>query len=340
MSTEQDKNNNNLQDNFSQQETEDNLFKFDPPLYTQRYQYISKLLKKYKSKTYLDIGCAECNLIRHVKGFNNEVNLLIGIDLDEDLLEYSKFVLQPLSLAYIKKRDSPLELYLISGDISCPPDSLINQLNNFSLDFVSLVEVIEHMYSDCLEKTVDVVFGRLKPKIVAITTPNGEYNVVFDRSDKNHSPTTKKFRNYDHKFEWTRKEFEKWCLDILDKYKDTYETCIFDGLGDAPVKFEHVGKCSQIAVFIMKGYEDLNNNFETASDSSVLKSYLNQLLTTQYPHDIDPVITSKMLAGTSYKLVDMIQYPYELQLDIDTDGDDDRIGNILYYENVFGRKIL
>jgi hypothetical protein len=209
--------------------------------------------------------------------FNKNVNLLIGIDLDENILKNSKGSLQPLSLEYILKPESPCELFLVNGDISSPPETLTNILSSGPLDFVSLVEVIEHMYQDCLEKTVHVVFGQLRPKVVAITTPNGEFNVVFNNSNEVSTENTKKFRHYDHKFEWSREEFQKWCLNILKKYN--YETCYFDGVGDAPNRFEKVGKCSQIAVFVMKKLNDLNNNddFKDINLSSMLTSYVNKL---------------------------------------------------------------
>ena len=48
-----------------------------------------------------------------------------------------------------------------------------------------------------------VIFGQLSPKIAIITTPNVEFNVLF--------PNLKQgFRHYDHKFEWTRAEFQEW----------------------------------------------------------------------------------------------------------------------------------
>lgn len=162
--------------------------------------------------------------------FNKSVNLIIGIDLDEKILFNAREHLQPLTFDYIIKAENPVEMYIVKGDIQAPPKDLMNILNNGSLDFVSLVEVIEHMYEDCLENTVDVVFGQLKPKVVAITTPNGEFNVVFNRGESE-SNCVKKFRHFDHKFEWSRQEFESWCLNILEKYKDTYDKCNFDGVG-------------------------------------------------------------------------------------------------------------
>ena len=248
-----------------------------------------------------------------MKLFNKKVNLLLGIDINEMELQNSKECLQPISLDYIMKPEHPVEAYLICGDISSPPTELINVLNEGSLDFVSLVEVIEHMYSDCLDKTVDVVFGKLKPKVVAITTPNSEFNVVFENNTEPSSPKDiKKFRHFDHKFEWTRKEFEEWCLNVLEKYKDSYEKCLFDGVGEPPIGFEHVGKCSQIAVFIMK---DLNEDPDGATNESGLKSYLNKLYYTPYPNNLVPIITKEMLKDTNYNLIETVRCPYELKLD-------------------------
>ena len=251
--------------------------------------------------------------------FNKNVNLLIGIDLDEKLLKNSKDNLQPLSLEFILKPESPCELFLLSGDISTPPDSLMNILKSGSLDFVSLVEVIEHMYQDCLEKTVDVVFGQLRPKVVAITTPNGEFNVVFNSGDEVSPENIKKFRHYDHKFEWSREEFQKWCLNILEIYN--YGNCYFDGVGDAPNGFEKVGNCSQIAVFVVKKtLNDLNNNNKTFSginedEPSILTEYVNKLQQTEYPQDFSPLVTDATFTGSSYKLIDTIRFPYDLKLD-------------------------
>jgi hypothetical protein len=64
----------------------------------------------------------------------------------------------------------------------------------------------------------------MKPKIVIITTPNREYNVLFENFE---GP----FRHWDHKFEWTRSEFQNWVQTcIIDKYPD-YIVERFDGLG-------------------------------------------------------------------------------------------------------------
>jgi len=68
-----------------------------------------------------------------------------------------------------------------------------------------------------LEKFRHNVFGVYKPKLVVITTPNAEFNVHFPNLRYGEVDAT--FRHDDHKFEWTRKEFQKWCDEICMLYK-------------------------------------------------------------------------------------------------------------------------
>lgn len=63
---------------------------------------------------------------------------------------------------------------------------------------------IEHLEADILDRVPSVVFGVLQPKVAVITTPNSEFNVLF--------PDFTGLRHYDHKFEWTRAEFQAWCV--------------------------------------------------------------------------------------------------------------------------------
>jgi len=75
------------------------------------------------------------------------------------------------------------------------------------------------------------------PKIVVVSTPNNEFNIVFEALNNHNvsyghlSANEKfKFRHDDHKFEWNRKEFQDWCVFLLDKYPD-YEIIRLEGLG-------------------------------------------------------------------------------------------------------------
>ena len=69
---------------------------------------------------------------------------------------------------------------------------------------------IEHLYPETLEEVPFTVFGYIEPLVAVFTTPNSEFNVLF--------PNLSGFRHHDHKFEWTRSQFEEW-YNFLYLYK-------------------------------------------------------------------------------------------------------------------------
>ena len=89
------------------------LFKFEPPLYIQRYEYVSRILLKNNCKTFLDVGCSECGFLSFLKNTNHNLNLIVGLDIDQILL---KNACEKLWIDY-NQRKNPLELYLIKGII-------------------------------------------------------------------------------------------------------------------------------------------------------------------------------------------------------------------------------
>lgn len=170
------------------------------------------------------------------------------------------------------------------------------------------------MYPDVLSKCIESVFGCIQPNYVLITTPNREFNVVFEQmndgandachDDHHHEPSScggnptkprhdvghqdelieameKKpqhgFRHWDHKFEWTRREFESWCQsEVLDKYPLYALMEPFSGLGQPPVSFSSVGYCTQMALFVRKDLataQTLESNRITSSENK-LEAYI------------------------------------------------------------------
>ena len=105
------------------------------------------------------------------------------------------------------------------------------------MTFAALVEVIEHLDPNRLEALEWVVFGCAQPSNVIITTPNVEYNVLFE------SMSAGQFRHRDHRFEWTRAEFESWAQSVASAH--SYKV-VFEPLGDVDPK---LGAPSQLAHF-------------------------------------------------------------------------------------------
>jgi 3' terminal RNA ribose 2'-O-methyltransferase Hen1 len=104
-------------------------------------------------------------------------------------------------------------------------------------DAAAVVEVIEHMDADRLPAFEAAVFAHARPRTVVITTPNREYNVLFE------SLGSDKLRHPDHRFEWTRTEFEGWAKQLAERNGYSVE---FDGIG--PAHAEH-GSPTQMGVF-------------------------------------------------------------------------------------------
>lgn len=61
---------------------------------------------------------------------------------------------------------------------------------------------IEHLDPPVLGRVPAAIFGELQPKVVVMTTPNAEFNILF--------PNFYGFRHPDHRFEWTRCQFQTW----------------------------------------------------------------------------------------------------------------------------------
>ncbi len=97
--------------------------------------------------------------------------------------------------------------------------------------------MIEHLDEPRLSAFERVVFEFARPKIVVVTTPNVEYNPKF--------PTLPagKFRHKDHRFEWTRWQFETWAQSVCARFG---YTTTFAPIGPFD---DEVGAPSQMAVF-------------------------------------------------------------------------------------------
>jgi hypothetical protein len=72
---------------------------------------------------------------------------------------------------------------------------------------------------------------------VIVTTPNSEYNVMWETLPAG------KYRHKDHRFEWTRAEFEAWANAVAERFGYSVR---FLPVGP---KDEAVGSPTQMGVF-------------------------------------------------------------------------------------------
>ncbi|VVC26521.1 Hypothetical protein CINCED_3A017042 [Cinara cedri] len=219
--------------------------KFFPPLYIQRYMVVQEIIDhpiwNGSIKKIVEFGCAELNLFFYLKP-NPQITNVTFVDIDSNILELNNGKVMPTNYDYLisGNRKHPLEVNLYAGSIADFDDRMLD------MDAVICIELIEHLYSDVLDKVPLTVFGFIKPKVAVFTTPNVEYNVLFP-------DTTQKFRHPDHKFEWSRNEMKEWANSIITTYPDY--TVEFDGIGLDPIGTKDLGCCSQVAIFYRKNME-------------------------------------------------------------------------------------
>jgi 3' terminal RNA ribose 2'-O-methyltransferase Hen1 len=126
---------------------------------------------------------------------------------------------------------SESRLRLIQGSLTYRDDRIAGY------DAATVIEVIEHLDLNRLAALERVLFGFACPRLVIITTPNVEYNVNFPALPHG------KLRHRDHRFEWTRAEFESWGRRVGDRYKYAVS---FQPIGDLDPL---VGAPTQMAIF-------------------------------------------------------------------------------------------
>ncbi|KFQ45766.1 Small RNA 2'-O-methyltransferase [Nestor notabilis] len=210
------------------------IAKFIPPLYKQRYQFVKDLVGKYKPKKVADLGCADCTLLCMLK-FCSCIEVLAGIDICASVMKEKMHRLSPLPVDYLQPAERSLTVTLHHGSVAHKDPCMLG------FDLVTCIELIEHLEESELKKFPEVVFGFMAPSRVVISTPNSEFNPLL--------PGVRLFRNPDHKFEWTRLQFQSWALETARRYGYAVE---FTGVGHPPRGMENVGFCTQIGVFVKK----------------------------------------------------------------------------------------
>lgn len=222
-------------DNSDDEKDMETCIKFFPPAYIQRYVTVQKILEdpRYKGKIrkVVDFGCSELGFMVYLKNTPG-VEEILCVDVDKEVLEWSQKKAHPLHVDYLHTRDKPLTISVLEGSVT-HNDKLLEKT-----DAVICIELIEHLYPDTLTDLPDNIFGYIKPQVAVMTTPNADFNVLFNKPG---------FRHYDHKFEWTREQFQDWAENIVLRYPD-YEVS-FSGICEGPAGSEDLGCCSQMSVF-------------------------------------------------------------------------------------------
>jgi 3' terminal RNA ribose 2'-O-methyltransferase Hen1 len=159
----------------------------------QRVQAVMKTLRELGATRVLDLGCGEGKLIGELVK-DPGYSLVTGFDASHRALETAR---ERLRLDTMPDRQRQ-RVNLLHGSLTYRD----KRLSGF--DAAVAMEVIEHIDLPRLDAFEEVVFGSAKPGAVLVTTPNAEYNVLFE------GLLDGEFRHRDHRFEWTREQFQTW----------------------------------------------------------------------------------------------------------------------------------
>jgi 3' terminal RNA ribose 2'-O-methyltransferase Hen1 len=179
-----------------------------------------------KAKRVIDLGCGEGSLLRRLVK-ERSLTEIVGVDVAAHTLNRAA---QRLRLENQSEAERQ-RLRLIQG-------SLVYQDDRFKgFDVAVLLEVIEHIDMPRLTAMERVVFANATPHRVIVSTPNADYNSFWE------SLPAGEFRHRDHRFEWTRTEFENWAGRVGAEFGYTVQIM---GVG---TEREGLGFPTQMAIF-------------------------------------------------------------------------------------------
>jgi len=195
-------------------------------LHTQRLGAVLAALKASDAKRVLDLGCGEGRLLSLLLA-DRQFTEILGMDVSYRALEIAQDKLKLDRLPPMQRE----RISLVHGSLIYRDKRLMGY------DAAAVVEVIEHLDPPRLAAFERAVFEFARPGTVVITTPNAEYNPKFETLPAG------KFRHKDHRFEWTRAEFEAWGSRLAARFSYTAR---FLPLGPED---SEVGAPSQMAIF-------------------------------------------------------------------------------------------
>lgn len=159
----------------------------------QRLGAVLAVLVQAGAQRVLDLGCGEGHLLRLLLA-ERSFSEIVGMDVSSRALEAAEQHLRLDRLPPMQRQ----RIRLVQGALTYRD----RRLEGY--DAAVLAEVIEHLDPLRLAALERVVFEFAQPGLVVCTTPNAEYNARFAGLPAG------KLRHKDHRFEWTRAEFQEW----------------------------------------------------------------------------------------------------------------------------------
>jgi 3' terminal RNA ribose 2'-O-methyltransferase Hen1 len=167
----------------------------------QRLGAVMAVLKNSGAHRVLDLGCGEGHLLQLLLA-DKSFSQIVGLDVSHRALEIAAERLHLERLPPMQRQ----RIQLIHGALT------YRDLRLAGYEAAAVVEVIEHLDSSRLAAFERVLFEFARPGLVVCTTPNVEYNAKFTTLPAG------QFRHKDHRFEWTRAEFQAWADGVAKRF--------------------------------------------------------------------------------------------------------------------------
>ena len=162
---------------------------------------VQEVLRAAGAQRVVDLGCGEGRLLAALLK-DARFTQLAGMDVSARALQIAA---ERLKLDELSERKRA-RIHLFQGSLTYRDARLAG------FDAACLVEVIEHLEPSRLEALERAVFAHAAPPLVLVTTPNAEHNALFPGLGAG------RLRHRDHRFEWTRPEFEGWASRVAERH--------------------------------------------------------------------------------------------------------------------------
>ncbi|MDQ6656734.1 MAG: methyltransferase domain-containing protein, partial [Actinomycetota bacterium] len=195
-------------------------------LVNQRRAAVLAALGEVGARRVIDLGCGEGALLKELLA-DPRFSEVVGADVSARELDWAA---RRLNLDRLSDSQRA-RLTLLQSSATYRDARLAGY------DAVVLMEVIEHLDIERLPALERNVFAASRPAAVVVTTPNAEYNVRYA------ALAAGSHRHTDHRFEWSRAEFEGWATEVAGRngYAVTFRP-----IGDVDTE---VGSPTQLALF-------------------------------------------------------------------------------------------
>lgn len=192
----------------------------------QRLGAVMAALRAAGAASVLDLGCGEGRLVGRLLD-DARFTRVVGADVSPIVLERAADRLKLDRMPPLKRQ----RVELLHGSLT------YRDARFAGFDAACAIEVIEHIDPPRLDAFARVLFEHAQPRTVVITTPNVEYNVLFETLPAG------RMRHPDHRFEWTRAQFRAWAEAAAARYGYRVE---FLGVGEENAQ---LGAPTQMGVF-------------------------------------------------------------------------------------------